>query len=387
MIDKRPDGRWRVRIYHRSRYVRSRTFARKTDAMAWERSQQTALSVNTWASPAREGVTVAEWWDHFQRARPQIKPSASARHEGLARRYLLPRFGKRPLTSIAPSEIAAWANLLQSTMSASSTRQAVGLLRQLYKLALSDGVVQRNPTEGLKLPRVRRNEPAPLTHEEVWGLVDHLDARDGVIVLVMAYGGLRWGECVALTADALRGDELRLTEAVAEVNGVIHVGDLKDHEARTVPLPRLVAKELRGWLGRRAGIVFQDAAGGYIRYSNWRRRRLDAAVTAAELGRKVTPHHFRDTAASLAIQAGASVVSVSRMLGHEDPSTTLKHYAGLFPSDLSDVAAGLDRGARAARKMPPDTPTATPVPTKYRPNLAEGSGAAALIERIDSHNA
>lgn len=136
----------------------------------------------------------------------------------------------------------------------------------------------------------------------------------------------------------------------------------------------------------RAGIVFQDAAGGYIRYSNWRRRRLDAAVTAAELGRKVTPHHFRDTAASLAIQAGASVVSVSRMLGHEDPSTTLKHYAGLFPSDLSDVAAGLDRGARAALKMPPDTPTAIPVPTKYQPNPAGDPKAEASIEQTNSHN-
>ena len=135
------------------------------------------LAADTWAAPAREGVTVGEWWEHFRRVRPPIKPSTLARQEGLAARYLLPRFGKRPLTSIAPSEVAAWANLLYSTMSASSTRQAVSILRGMYKMALADGVVQRSPIEGLKLPRVRRNEPAPLTHDQVWRLVEHMDNR------------------------------------------------------------------------------------------------------------------------------------------------------------------------------------------------------------------
>jgi integrase len=62
---------------------------------------------------------------------------------------------------------------------------------------------------------------------------------------------------------------------------------------------------------------------------------------------KLTPHNLRDTAASLAIQAGASVV-VARLLGHESAATTLNHYAGLFPTDLDDVAVRLDAAARQA---------------------------------------
>jgi hypothetical protein len=57
---------------------------------------------------------------------------------------------------------------------------------------------------------------------------------------------------------------------------------------------------------------------------------------------------LRDTAASLAIQAGASVVAVARLLGHESAATTLNHYAGLFPTDLDDVAVRLDAAAREA---------------------------------------
>ena len=52
---------------------------------------------------------------------------------------------------------------------------------------------------------------------------------------------------------------------------------------------------------------------------------FDAAVDALDLD--ITPHNLRDTAASLAIQAGASVVAVARLLGHESAATTLNHYA------------------------------------------------------------
>lgn len=40
--------------------------------------------------------------------------------------------------------------------------------------------------------------------------------------------------------------------------------------------------------------------------------------------------------------AGANVLAVSRMLGHKDPSVTLRIYANLFDSDFDAVAVSLD---------------------------------------------
>src|SRR5262245_33944385 len=45
---------------------------------------------------------------------------------------------------------------------------------------------------------------------------------------------------------------------------------------------------------------------------------------------------------ALTISAGANVLAVSRMLGHKDPSVTLRIYADLFDSDLDAVAVNLD---------------------------------------------
>ena len=93
-------------------------------------------------------------------------------------------------------------------------------------------------------------------------------------------------------------------------------------------------------------LVFPSANSTPLRNRNFRRDSFDAATAA--LGLTITPRNLRDTAASLAIQAGASVVALARLLGHEWAATTLNHYAGLFPTDLDDVAVRLDAAPRGS---------------------------------------
>src|ERR1700757_4846375 len=47
------------------------------------------------------------------------------------------------------------------------------------------------------------------------------------------------------------------------------------------------------------------------------------------------------TCASLAVSAGVNVLALARMLGHKDPSVTLRVYADLFDDDLDAVAVTL----------------------------------------------
>lgn len=57
---------------------------------------------------------------------------------------------------------------------------------------------------------------------------------------------------------------------------------------------------------------------------------------------RVTPHELRHTAASLAVQSGANVKAVQRMLGHASAAMTLDVYAVLFDGDLDVLAQCLD---------------------------------------------
>ncbi len=53
-------------------------------------------------------------------------------------------------------------------------------------------------------------------------------------------------------------------------------------------------------------------------------------------------HDLRHTAASLAVQSGAHVKTIQRMLGHASGAMTLDIYADLFDRDLDDLSAALD---------------------------------------------
>ena len=94
--------------------------------------------------------------------------------------------------------------------------------------------------------------------------------------------------------------------------------------------------------------MFRGPDGGYLLRPKSSGGWFAAAVKRAEV-QDITPHDLRHTCASLAVSSGANVLAVSRMLGHKDPSITLRIYADLFDSDLDAVAVNLD--ARIANSV------------------------------------
>ena len=87
-------------------------------------------------------------------------------------------------------------------------------------------------------------------------------------------------------------------------------------------------------------LVFANAHGGSLQRPKSSNGWLTRAVAAARV-QPITPHDLRHTCASLAVSAGVNVLALARMLGHKDPSVTLRVYADLFDTDLDAVAANL----------------------------------------------
>jgi integrase len=79
-------------------------------------------------------------------------------------------------------------------------------------------------------------------------------------------------------------------------------------------------------------------------YFRWR---FDKACAAADLV-DVTPKTLRHTAGSLALAAGATIVTVSKMMGHKNVTTTMNIYAHELPDDSDNLAAAMDTAARTA---------------------------------------
>jgi len=225
-----------------------------------------------------------------------------------------------PLIQVEHGEVQAWvAGLVASGLSPSHVRDTVGVLAGVLGLAVRDRRLPSNPAHGVDLPRIKKRRRRYLTAPEVEELADAAGPNGRLPVLVLAYCGLRWCELAALRLGCV--DFLRrrfvIAEAMTEVNGRLVWGSPKSHEARSVPIPRVLIDDLAAQVAGkdRDDLVFTTSTGAPLRNRNARRSWFDEA--AAAIGKPgLTPRELRHTAASLAVSAGANVKAVQAMLGH-----------------------------------------------------------------------
>ncbi len=304
-----------------------------------------------WLDPTLARIPFGEWSTRWLATQGHLKPSTRDRYERILAIMVLPTWSTIRLSGITHAEVAGWVTgLTVAGYAASTVRQAHRVLSLALALAVRDGRLLRNAADGVRLPRSAKGDKMFLTHDEVARLAEAAGS-DGLLVRVLAYTGLRWGELAALRVgrlDLMRR-RLHVVEAASEVQGVIIFGTPKTHQRRVIALPRMLLDPLAVQVARKspAYLAFTSPDGAVLRNSNFRHRSFDAAAASVGLT-GLTPHDLRHTAASLAIQAGANMKVVQQMLGHASAAMTLDVYAGLFGDDLEAVADSLDVAAETA---------------------------------------
>lgn len=242
-------------------------------------------------------------------AQAHLAPTTFARYEIAVNVHVLPRWGNVHLSAISHADVQGWVSDLAKRWSPASVVKVYRVFSQMLAWAVRDARMARNPAEGVRLPRPALSDHRYLDHVQVAALADRC-GRYGLVVRFLAYTGLRWGELAALKAgriDLLRRRVL-IVESVTEVNGRLTWGTPKNHERRSVPMPRFLADEVEVRIRHKHAddLVFTAPHGGVLRVRNFRRDVFDAAVR--EVGpRGFHPHELRHTAASLAIASGADV--------------------------------------------------------------------------------
>ncbi|MBF0816061.1 tyrosine-type recombinase/integrase [Microbacterium paludicola] len=331
-----------------------RGFTRKRDAEIWLAEIETSRAKGSFIDPQAARATVdmlGPIW--IEAKRHSMKPSSFAPVETAWRLRVQPKWGGWEVADIRHTDIRAWVAELTQSTGATVTIRTFGVLASILDDAVYDGRIAVNPARvgRIGLPRKSRGRHVYLTHEEVFRLARAAGDRK-LLVLVLAYTGIRWGEAVALRVDDIdfeRG-RFRIRRNAVEVHGKIHVGTPKSHTGRAVPVPKFLLDQLAIALqGRsRHDLALPGVDGGYLRRTrsdDGSRSWFKTALATAELP-NMTTHDLRHTAASLAVQSGANVKTIQRMLGHTSAAMTLDVYSDLFDEDLDAVSKRLDKGAR-----------------------------------------
>jgi integrase len=329
-----------------NRQTMKRGFTTKRDANQFAEQVEVDKRTGAYVAPSKGRVMVAELADGWlARKKRHTAPSHYRTLESAWRVHVQPHWGTVAVADIDLLSVEDWvSDLADKGSGATTVLRAYGVLSGILADAVKGKRLAANPVKGLdNLPRKSGKRRVYLSADDVTRLADK-SGEHHVLVLTLAYCGLRWGEAIGLRVRDIQFLRRRISvsENAVQIGSRHVVGPTKGREDRSVPVPEFVLNELSVQCAGKSpdNLVFGGRHGGYLprpKSSNgWFRRAVESAEVQA-----VTPHDLRHTCASLAVSAGVNVLALARMLGHKDPSVTLRVYADLFDTDLDAVASAL----------------------------------------------
>lgn len=352
-IYRRDDGLYQVRVrvdgkrlafYAASedeakRLLRLKVGERERGALVVTANHTVAQYLETWLA---EVVT------------PSVRPSTLARYRQIVTLHLIPAIGRHRLGKLSPQHLSACYRQLSATLSASTVRNAHGVIHSALDTALQWELVARNVADLVDPPLVKRDEMRFLTADEARRLLDTArgDPLEALYVLALTTG-MRQGELLGLKwADLdLKAGLLNVRRSLSRVKGQgfveqapktakgsrtialtpIGIDALKHHHTQ-----QLQARLFAGPAWVASDLVFCTSHGTPIEAQNLRVRSFAPLLKAAGLP-SIRFHDLRHSAASLLLALGVHPKIAAEILGHANVSITLNTYSHVAPTLQADA--------------------------------------------------
>ena len=365
-IRKRKDGRWEGRYtaghtaegkpIYRNVLGHSQGEVKEKLAKALEDSKSLDLTLHGQYSV---GQWLDIWFENY--AKVKVRPSSHATYKGYIEHHLKPFLNDVPLeklTTLQAQEV--YKKLLAGGrverresenqpkgLSVKTVRNIHQILSSAMDFAKKQKLILVNPCEACALPKIERKEMKTLTTDQ---LAAFFREAKNTGVYEMYYlelaTGMRRGELLGLKwqdIDLAMGT-VRVHRQIARINGEVVEAPLKTRNSyRTLSIgPDAIAvlQDQRKFAGD-SEWVFPSPTGGPISPDsvlNMLHRVLDRAGLP-----HIRFHDLRHTFATLALQNGVDIKTVSGMLGHFSAGFTLDTYAHVTTSAQREAANTMAR--------------------------------------------
>ena len=361
-LRKRKDGRWEGR-YTAGRDPETgkaiyKNVLGKTQAEAKAKLKQSIEEAKGLDAGKVGRYTVGQWMEVWfeNYAKVKVRPSSHQTYRGYLENHIKPNIGQIPLEKVTSLELQKFYKKLLSSgrvarresrkqpkgLSAKTVRNIHQIISSAMNLAREQKLIAANPADGCALPKLEHREMQTLPVEQLQSFLR--EAKDsgvfGLYYLELATG-LRRGELLGLKwedIDLERGD-LRVRRQIARINGEVVEAPLKTKNAyRTLPLAEDTVSILLEQKEKVGGSpwVFPSPTGGPISPDSVLHM-LHRVLKRAGLPR-IRFHDLRHTFATLALQNGVDVKTVSGMRGHFSAEFTLDTYAHVTTASQRQAA-------------------------------------------------
>ena len=367
-IERRPDGRYRLRWYVAGRGSPRR---QKTFPVGTRRKQVETFAANLELRkamgelmlyeqrnrPLRELST--EWWAKY--VVPNLAHWTRVVYKRMLVNHIEPRLGSMRVGEISPEIVADFrARLEAAGVGRHSVRQSMVVLQAMFEQAIRWGWVATNPVKAVRKPSARRQRAvvclAPGQVEAIRSvLIEQGRLYAATMVSLVAYQGLRVPEeLLALEAKYVRRNTILIEQR--NIDGHIVGGQkVRGFHPRAIDLLEPVRRDLRDYLlatGIREGLLFPRRDGAPWRlhdYQNWRRRVWHTARQRAEV-EPLPPYDLRHAFASLQIRAGLPIPELAEQMGHS-PQMTLMTYTHVIRELKGEPAVSAAEQIERARRV------------------------------------
>jgi integrase len=310
--------------------------------------------------PTASSRPVGDYAEEWLATKADKQPSTRAilRHRV---NYFIMRseLGELPLDRVTRRDVKAFLDGC-TTLGPRAKAQLRGNLRSIFKMAVEDGLIPRNPAAQVPTEPVPNRRPTTWTRDERDRFLAHVEGDPlHPLLRVMAHTGLRRGEACGLRwCDLVLDAEVPCLRVEQQITlgpaGTFEVGKPKtDDSRRTVMLdPATVAvlrRHEREQLKRRMELGLGRPAPDDFAFAAWDHRRqawlppLPNAVASRfkRLCRQagvpvLTPHGLRHTYATLLLERGVSDRIIADQLGHADTRFTASVYQ--HPAEVTRAA-------------------------------------------------
>ena len=246
--------------------------------------------------------------------------------------------GIKEAAEVREIDLEAYLDYMERENFASSTiSRSVASIRALFQFLFKEGLIEKDPSDDLRPPKVEKKAPEILSIEEVDRLLKQPNTdtpkgmRDTAMLELLYATGMRVSELLHLQ--------------VKDVNLVMGYVTCHDNEKeRVIPIGSVSRKALERYI-KDARPVFLKNGDTAALFTNWSGKAmsrqgfwkvLKSYAEAAGISHDITPHTLRHSFAVHMLQNGADVKSVQEMLGHSDISTT-QVYLNMNVSRMRDV--------------------------------------------------
>lgn len=257
--------------------------------------------------------------------------------------YILPEFGKMRLSEISTVACQQFlVDLLNNgrirsrnskggSLSIYTVKGVQRTLNVCLEKAVDEGILDKNPCSKVKLPITNKPEMKTLKKEELGAFLEETK-RSGCyeFYYLELTTGMRLGEICALEWTDLDtvNKTISVNKSVRKIDGKNIITTPKTKSSvRTIRINDDLVDLLLAMKDRqiKSRYIFPSPETGEIRDTSAVTRRLHRIQERAGLP-KIRFHDLRHTFATLTLEAGVDVKTVSHMLGHTDAGFTMNTY-------------------------------------------------------------